>query len=166
MLLIVAAGCLAYREPSLLPARANAIGARPPRRTSSPVCFDKQPTSVLGEGSPLVTTLAVFPVIVGVGAGLPLFAALYLPLFAIGRKAEASPTAVIVLSTLLFLAGSTLFDVPASSLILTTLGNSGIAAVLLSIEVRERTTIELAKSELDDFEKFDRQLDSATKQQK
>ena len=84
------------------------------------ICCAEPPPS----NSPLTLALSAAPVAVGVAAGAPVFAAVYLPLLAIGLAVEASPAAILFLSTLLFAAGALLVD-DIPNIVAVTLANGG-----------------------------------------
>lgn len=129
----------------------------------------QSPTSSVSDDldeSPLSLVLQAAPVAVSIGAGVPLFSAVYLPFLALGRAAEASPAIVLFLSTLLFAASNSLFEVsPSASPLAAEAANVGIACVMLWSETQRRATLATRDPLLDedDFARFDRQLAERTK---
>ena len=126
------------------------------------ICCAEPPPS----NSPLTLALSAAPVAVGMGAGAPVFAAVYLPLLAIGLAVEASPAAILFLSTLLFAAGALLVD-DIPNIVAVTLANGGIAAALLWTEQNELAMLESAPraGDADRIElfNFDQRLEAAAK---
>ena len=116
------------------------------------------------EDSPLALALQAAPVAVSVGAGVPLFNAIYLPLLLLARGAEASRAAVLLFSTLLFAASSGLIDTqPASSPLVATAANVALACALGWTEVQRAAQAEIAPEEESPFTSFDRRLKEASK---
>ena len=100
------------------------------------------------------------------GAGAPVFAAVYLPLLAIGLAVEANPAAILFLSTLLFAAGALLVD-DIPNIVAVTLAHGGLAAALLWTEQNELAMLESAPraGDADRIElfNFDQRLEAAAK---
>ena len=133
---------------------------RSTRITSPPTCC-----SVDEPESPLTLALQAVPVAISIGAGVPIFSAIYVPFVALGRAAEASPAAVLFLSTLLFAAADTLFEVPPTALPqVAVAANLGVAGLLLWSEVQARALVATRDPTLDedDFARFDRRLKEAS----
>ena len=92
---------------------------------------------------------------------------MYLPLLAIGLAVEASPAAILFLSTLLFAAGALLVDDIPNIVAVAARANGGIAAALLWTEQNELAMLESAPraGDADRIElfNFDQRLEAAAK---
>ena len=109
--------------------------------------------------------LQTLPLAACFGAGDSWFAAVYVPLLALGRAAGASPSATLVLATLLYASAAALSHPDGQALLLTCAVNFGVAVALISLEFTWEDVGEEAGAERD-LAEFDRRLRDASRQKR
>jgi hypothetical protein len=148
-----------------VPALSNGLWKAPmgralPRHACNSMAEPSE-ASGLASDDPAVLFLQAAPLVASAAASNEGFAVIYVPLALLGRAAEASPSATLALSTLLYSTGATVAEsVEAEPLLLLCVINLTIAAALLKVERADEVDDEQAMMD-DDFARFDKRLKDA-----